>query len=56
MTEGALYSIIEDLCILLLKEVIPCEEKYHNAIGTLARLEFIILTEISRLNLSRDSY
>jgi hypothetical protein len=56
MTEGALYSIIEDLCTLLLKEVIPCEGKYHNATGSLAKLDFKILTEISRLNLSRDSY
>jgi hypothetical protein len=56
MTEGALYSIIEDLCTFLLKEVIPCEGKYHDATGTLARPEFRILTESSRLNHRRDSY
>jgi hypothetical protein len=56
MTEGALYSIIEDLCTFLLKEVILCEGKYHDATGTLARPEFRILTKTNILNLSRDSY
>jgi hypothetical protein len=56
MNEGALYNIIEDLCTFILKEVIPVEGKYHDATSTLARLEFSVLTEISRLSLSRDSY
>jgi hypothetical protein len=32
------------------------EGKYHDASGTLALPEFRILTEISRLSLSRDRY
>jgi hypothetical protein len=56
MTENALYNIIEDLCTFILREVIPCEQKYHNATGILARLDFRVLTKISRLNLSRDCY
>jgi hypothetical protein len=56
MTEGALYGIIEDLCIFILKEVIPIEGKYHDTDGTLDRPEFRVLTEISRLSLSRYSY
>jgi hypothetical protein len=56
MIESVLYNITEDLCSLILKEVIPCEWKYHDAISVLARPEFRVLTEISRLNLSRDSY
>jgi hypothetical protein len=46
MTEGALYNIIEDLCTFLLREVIPCEEKYHDAIGILTRLEFRVLQKL----------
>jgi hypothetical protein len=56
MTEGALYNIIEDMCSFILKEVIPCEGKYHDAISTLAKPQYRVLTEISRLNLSRDIY
>jgi hypothetical protein len=56
MTEGALYSIIEDLCTFIMREVIPVKGKYHDATGTLARPEFRVLTYISRLSLSRDSY
>jgi hypothetical protein len=56
LTECALYGIVEDLCTFVLKEVIPVEGKYHDPTGTLARPEFRILTEISRLSLSRDSY
>jgi hypothetical protein len=56
MTENALYNIIEDICSIILKEVIPCEGKYHDATSVLARLEFRVLTEISRLNFSRHSY
>jgi hypothetical protein len=56
LTEGALYGIIEDLCIFILKEVIPAEGKYHDAFSTLARPEFKILIEVSRLYLRRDSY
>jgi hypothetical protein len=55
LTEGALYGIIEDLCTFMLKEVILIEGKYHDAIGTLARPEFRVLIEISRLSLTRDS-
>jgi hypothetical protein len=56
MMEGALYGIIEDLCRFILKEVIPVEGKYHDADGTLDRSEFRVLTEISRISLSRYSY
>jgi hypothetical protein len=56
LTKGALYGIIEDLCTFILKEVIPAEGKYHDAFDTLARLEFGILIEVSRLSLSRDNY
>jgi hypothetical protein len=56
MTEGVLYGIIEDLCTFILKEAILVKGKYHDAISTLARPEFRVLTEISRLSLSRDSY
>jgi hypothetical protein len=56
MTECALYNVIENLCTYLLREVIPRDGKYHDAISTLARSEFRTLIEISRLNLSEDSY
>jgi hypothetical protein len=56
MIEGALYGIIEDLCTFILKEIISIEGKYRDAIGTLVRLEFRVLTEISRLCLSQVSY
>jgi hypothetical protein len=56
MTEGALYNKIEDLCLFILKEVIPNEGKYHDATSTLAKPEYRVLIEISRLNLSRDIY
>jgi hypothetical protein len=56
MTESALYNIIEEMCSFILKEIIPCSEKYHDATGILARPDFRILKEIGRLNLSRDSY
>jgi hypothetical protein len=56
MTERALYNIVEDLCSFILKEVIPCDEKYHDATNVLTRLEYRMLTDISRLQLSRDSY
>jgi hypothetical protein len=40
----------------MFKEVIPCEGKYHDATNVLGRPKFRVLTEITRLNLSRDSY
>jgi hypothetical protein len=51
-----LYGIIEDICTFILKEVIPAEGKYHGASNTLARPEFRILAEVSRLSIRRDSY
>jgi hypothetical protein len=56
MAKGALYGIIEDLYTFILKEVIPVEGKYHDATSTLARSVFRVLTEISRLYISQDSY
>jgi hypothetical protein len=56
MTERALYNIVEDLCSFILKEVIPCEGKYHDATSVLACPEYRMLTDIIRLQLSRDSY
>jgi hypothetical protein len=56
MIEGTLYNIIEDLCTFILREVILVEGKYHDAISTLARPEFKVLTEVSTLSLSRDNY
>jgi hypothetical protein len=52
MTKGALYNIIEDLCTFIMREVIPIEGKYQKATGTLARLEFKVLIDISRLSLN----
>jgi len=56
MTQSALYNIVEDLYIFILKEVILYEGKYHDATGILARLDYRVLTKISRLNLSQDDY
>jgi len=56
MTQDALYNIVEDLCTFILKEVIPCEGKYHDATSVLGRPDYRVLTEISRLNLSQDEY
>jgi hypothetical protein len=56
MTKRVLYNIVEDLCSFILKEVIPCEEKYYNATSVLSRPEYRMLTDISRFQLSRDSY
>jgi hypothetical protein len=53
---NTLYGIIEDLCSFIMKEVIPVEEKYHDVTCTLVRPEFRVLTEISRISLSQDSY
>jgi hypothetical protein len=49
LIKGALYGIIENLYTFILKEAIPAEGKYHDASGTLARPNFRILTEVSRL-------
>jgi hypothetical protein len=56
MTDHALYNIVDDLCSFILKEVIPCDGKYHDATSVLARPDYRMLTDISRLQLSRDSY
>jgi hypothetical protein len=37
LTKDALYIIVEDLCIFILKEVIPVEGKYQDPTGTLVR-------------------
>jgi hypothetical protein len=44
MTEGALYSIIQDTCTVIMREVIPDEGKYHDVTGILARPEFRVLS------------
>jgi hypothetical protein len=54
--QGTLYNIVEDLYSFILKEDIPCDGKYHGAIGVLVRPEYRALTEISRVNLSQDGY
>jgi hypothetical protein len=56
MTEGVLCGIIEDLCTFIMREVILFEGKYHDATGTLAKSEFRVLSDISRLSLSQHSY
>jgi len=56
MTQGVLYNIVEDLCTFILKEVIPCKGKYHDATSVLVRPHYTVVMEISRLNLSRDDY
>jgi hypothetical protein len=56
MTERALYNIVDDLCSFILKEVIPYERKYHDATSVLACPEYRMLTYISKLELSQDSY
>jgi len=43
MTQSALYNIVEDLRIFILKEVIPCDEKYYNATSILARPDYRML-------------
>jgi hypothetical protein len=49
MTERTLYNIVEDLCSFILKEVISSDGKYHDATSVLARSEYRMLTDISRL-------
>jgi hypothetical protein len=56
MIEGALYNIGKDMCSFILKELIPCEEKYQDTTSVLARLEFKALIKFSRVNLSQNSY
>jgi hypothetical protein len=56
MAKGALYNIIEDICSFLVREVILYEGKYHDTTNILARPEFRVLTEISKLKFSRGSY
>jgi len=56
MTKSVLYNIVEDLCSFILKEVILCEGKYHDATSVVASLEFRVLIEISRLKLRQDDY
>jgi hypothetical protein len=53
LTEDALYSIVEDLCTFILKEVIPVEGKYQDPTSTLARPKFRMLIEISKLLLDK---
>jgi hypothetical protein len=42
--------------LIHIEKVILCEGKCHDANITLVRIEFRVQIEISRLNLSRDSY
>ena len=43
MTQNVLYYIVEDLCTDILKEVISCEGKYHDATSILARPDYRML-------------
>jgi hypothetical protein len=49
-TEGALYNIIGEVILARWRK------KYHEGTGILAKSEFRVLTDISRLSLSRDRY
>ena len=56
ITEKALHNIVEDVCTFIFKHVIPCEGKYHGHDSELSKPEFRMLTETSRLNLTRTGY
>ena len=56
MDERALDNIVEDICLFIMKHVIPREGKYHDDESQLSRPQFRGLTEISKLNLTKEGY
>ena len=56
MDERALDNIVEDICSFIMKHVIPREGKYHDDESQLSRPEFRVLTEISKLKLTKEGY
>lgn len=56
MDERALDNIVEDICSFLMKHVIPHEGKYHDDESQLSRPQFRVLTEISKLKLTKEGY
>ena len=56
MDERALDNIVEDICSFIMKHVIPREGKYHDDESQLSRPKFRVLTEISKLKLTKEGY
>jgi hypothetical protein len=56
INEKTLYEMVEDVCTFLLKHVIPHEGKYHDHTSTISLPQYGVLTELSRLGLSRKGY
>jgi hypothetical protein len=56
MDECALDNIVEDICSFLMKHVIPREGKYHDDESQLSMPQFRVLTEISKLKLTKEGY
>ena len=56
MDEHALDNIVEDIFSFLMKHVIPREGKYHDDEIQLFRTQFRVLTEISKLKLTKEGY
>lgn len=56
MNKGGLYAICTDMCSFIMREIIPCSRRYHDATSELAKPEKRWLTEIEKLNLKREDY
>ena len=56
MDERALDNIVEDICLFLMKHVIPREGKYHDDESQLSKPQFWVLIEISKLKHTKEGY
>jgi len=56
MDEHALDNIVEDICSFIMKQVIPRDGKYHDDESQLSWAQFRVLTEISKLKLTKEGY
>jgi len=54
--ERALDNIVEDISSFLMKHVIPREDKYHDDESQLSMPWYRVLTEISKLKLTKEGY
>ena len=56
MDKRALDNIVENICSFLMKHVISREGKYHDDESQLSMPQFRVLTEISKLKLTKEDY
>jgi len=58
MDKRALDNIVEDICsfFMIMKHVISREGKYHDDENQLSMPQYWVLTEISKLKLTKEGY